>query len=111
MPQDAKYFQNLTDDQLAYAIEDISRAMDFSRGWHDDGAGECKYADQYWAAVGERNRRASRYTALEYLGPADGDCPLYGCRDSREEFCALYGGKRRTREQWVGLLQLFSEYP
>lgn len=60
MPQDAKYFQNLTDAQLAYTIEDISQAMEAAREWHDYGVGECKYADQYFAAVSERNRRAGR---------------------------------------------------
>jgi hypothetical protein len=60
MAQDASYFRRLTEGQLDFAIKDIVGTMDLAATWDDKGVGGNKYADQYHAAVGERNRRTER---------------------------------------------------
>ena len=55
--QGASYFRKMTNDQLAYSVQDIRQAMKVAATWKDNDAGGNKYADQLHAAVAERNRR------------------------------------------------------
>jgi hypothetical protein len=58
--QDQSYFHRLSNDALNHALRDISKAISIAATWEDNGVGECKYLDQYHAALAERNRRTER---------------------------------------------------